>query len=74
MGWRSCSATAERTALAVVPGVSDIVAEDGRLTCRLEGDVGPFLAAIAGSTVHDLTIEPASLEDAFLEYYAEDLA
>ena len=57
-----------------VAGVSDVVATDGRLTCRLEGDVGPFLAAIAGSTVHDLTIEPASLEEAFLEYYAEDTA
>jgi beta-exotoxin I transport system ATP-binding protein len=57
-----------------VAGVSDVVANDGRLTCRLEGDVGPFLEAIAGSTVHDLTIEPASLEEAFLEYYAEDTA
>src|SRR5262245_59071576 len=60
--------------LEAVPGGRDVVATDGRLTCRLEGDVGPFLAAIAGSTVHDLTIEPASLEEAFLEYYAEDLA
>ncbi len=57
-----------------VPGVTDLVVEAGRLTCRLAGDVGPFLAAIAGTTVHDLTIEPASLEEAFLEYYAEDVA
>ena len=61
-------------ALDTVPGVTDLVVEPGRLTCRLAGDVGPFLAAIAGTTVHDLTIEPASLEEAFLEYYAEDVA
>ena len=44
-----------------------------RLTCGLEGDVAPFLAAIAFAKIHDLTIEPTSLEDAFLEFYADDL-
>jgi ABC-2 type transport system ATP-binding protein len=52
-----------------VPGVSDVRTGEGWLACRLEGDVGPFLAAIAGSAVHDLTIEPARLEEAFLEFY-----
>ena len=61
-------------ALEGVAGVSDIVVEGDRLTCRLAGEVGPFLAAIAGTTVRDLTIEPASLEEAFLEYYADDAA
>jgi ABC-2 type transport system ATP-binding protein len=61
-------------ALDGVSGVTDLVVEPHRLTCRLAGDVGPFLAAIAGTTVRDLTIEPASLEEAFLEYYAEDVA
>jgi hypothetical protein len=42
------------------------------LRCDLEGDVGPFLAALTGHTVRDLTIEPARLEEAFLEYYAPD--
>jgi beta-exotoxin I transport system ATP-binding protein len=60
-------------ALAGVPGVTDIVTGDGLLTCRLEGDVGPFLRAIAGSAIHDLTIEPARLEEAFLEFYESDL-
>ncbi len=41
-------------------------------TCRLEGDVGPFLAAIAGSAISDLTIEPARLEEAFLEFYENE--
>ncbi len=58
--------------LAGVPGVADVVALDGHLRCTLEGDVRPFLAAIAGSGVTDLTIEPARLEDAFLELYADD--
>jgi ABC-2 type transport system ATP-binding protein len=55
-----------------VPGVSAITAgTDGRLACRLEGDVGPFLAAIRSAAIVDLTIEPAHLEEAFLELYHE---
>ncbi len=54
-----------------VPGVSSIEAADGRLTCRVEGDMRPFLAAIATTAIVDLTIEPAHLEDAFLEFYGE---
>ena len=52
-----------------VPGVSSVESTEGRLTCRVEGDVRPFLAAIAGAPILDLTIEPARLEDAFLEFY-----
>ena len=59
--------------LAGIAGVSDLAVGDGWLTCRLEGDVGPFLAAIAGSVIHDLTIEPARLEEAFLEFYEADV-
>jgi ABC-2 type transport system ATP-binding protein len=44
---------------------------DGRLTCQLEGDVGPFLAALVNTRVVDLTIEPAHLEEAFLELYED---
>jgi ABC-2 type transport system ATP-binding protein len=58
--------------LAAVPGVSGIATHDGLLTCQLEGDVGPFLAAIAGLPVVDLTIEPARLEEAFLEFYQDE--
>jgi ABC-2 type transport system ATP-binding protein len=55
-----------------VPGVSGVkVLADGRITCQLDGDVGPFLAAIAGHRVTDLTIEPAHLEEAFLELYED---
>ena len=54
-----------------VSGVSNIESRDGRLTCGIDGDIGPFLAAISGSRVTDLTIEPARLEEAFLEFYGE---
>src|SRR5215213_3899151 len=54
-----------------VPGVSSVEATGGRLTCRIEGDMRPFLAAIAAATIVDLTIEPAHLEEAFLEFYEE---
>jgi ABC-2 type transport system ATP-binding protein len=52
-----------------VAGVGNVRLAEGRITCDLDGDVGPFLAALAGSTVTDLAIEPASLEEAFLEFY-----
>ncbi|MDP9483077.1 MAG: ABC transporter ATP-binding protein [Chloroflexota bacterium] len=53
-----------------VPGVAGLVAsEDGRITFQLDGEVGPFLAAIRDARVIDLTIEPAHLEEAFLELY-----
>jgi ABC-2 type transport system ATP-binding protein len=52
-----------------VQGVTDVVLAEGRLDCTLEGDPRPFLAAIAGAEVLDLTIEAARLEDAFLELY-----
>ena len=54
-----------------VPGVSGIEIAEGRLTCRVAGDMRAFLEAIATATIVDLTIEPAHLEDAFLEFYEE---
>jgi ABC-2 type transport system ATP-binding protein len=55
--------------LDTVPGVSAVERRDGHLRCRVEGNIGPFLAAIANAGVEDLTIEPARLEEAFLELY-----
>ena len=60
--------------LSAVPGISGMAIHDSLLTCQLEGDVGPFLAALAGVSVVDLTIEPAHLEEAFLEFYESDEA
>ncbi|HWH36856.1 MAG TPA: ABC transporter ATP-binding protein [Candidatus Limnocylindrales bacterium] len=54
-----------------VAGVSAIQLRDSLLTCRLEGDVGQFVAALRDVRVVDLTIEPARLEEAFLEFYAD---
>jgi hypothetical protein len=34
--------------------------------------VAPFVRAVASPSLADLTIEPATLEEAFLEYYADD--
>ena len=60
--------------LTGVAGVSAIEStDDGRLSCQLEGDVRPFLAAIRSSEIIDLTIEPAHLEEAFLELYHDEL-
>ena len=58
--------------LAAVPGVSGFAVHDGLLTCELEGSVGPFLRAIRDVDAIDLTIEPAHLEEAFLEFYEGD--
>ena len=55
-----------------VPGVSDVTIRDGYLTCQLEGDVGPFLRVVGPGPVADLVIEPAHLEEAFLEFYSQD--
>jgi ABC-2 type transport system ATP-binding protein len=52
-----------------VPGVSAVVRIGDRMTCRLEGDMQPFLAAIAAAGVADVIIEPARLEEVFLEHY-----
>ena len=56
--------------LADVHGVSAVVVDGSRLTCDLEGDPKPLLAVIATLPVTDLLIEPARLEDAFLELYS----
>ncbi len=58
--------------LGRVPGVSDLEVGEDVLSCQLEGDPEPFLFAIRGSRVRDLLIEPARLEDTFMEYYTQD--
>jgi ABC-2 type transport system ATP-binding protein len=56
--------------LSSIPGVSELVVDGDTLTCSLEGDPRPFLAAIAAAPVADVVIEAARLEEAFLELYA----
>ncbi len=58
--------------LAHVPGISELALREGVLTCQLEGDPSAFVEALQGSRIDDLLIEPARLEEAFMEYYAEE--
>jgi ABC-2 type transport system ATP-binding protein len=58
--------------LSGVPGLTDVVAEGDRISATLLGDVVPFVRAVASPALVDLTIEPARLEEAFLEYYADE--
>jgi hypothetical protein len=48
------------------------VVDADRATATLSGQVASFVRAIASPNLADLTIEPASLEEAFLEYYADE--
>ena len=45
---------------------------EGVLPCQLEGDPAPLISALQGVGIRDLLIEPARLEEAFMDYYAED--
>ena len=56
--------------LSDVPGVGNVVVQGDRVTATLQGDVAPFVRAVASPALEDLLIEPARLEEAFLEFYA----
>ena len=58
--------------LSSVPGLADVKVDGDRLSATLLGEVAPFVRAVASPMLVDLTIEPARLEEAFLEFYAED--
>jgi len=60
--------------LSEVPGLADVVTKGDRIEATLLGEVAGFVRAIASPSLEDLTIEPARLEEAFLEYYAGDEA
>jgi ABC-2 type transport system ATP-binding protein len=60
--------------LAGIDGVAGLEVGEGTLACALAGDPRAFLDAIRGTAVTDLVIEPARLEDAFLELYAGEEA
>jgi ABC-2 type transport system ATP-binding protein len=60
--------------LSEVPGLSDVSVDGDRVTGTLLGEVAPFVRAVASPSLADLIIEPARLEEAFLEYYADEPA
>jgi len=55
-----------------LPGLEDAEVDGNRMIGTLSGEVAGFVRAIASPNLEDLTIEPASLEEAFLEYYAAE--
>jgi ABC-2 type transport system ATP-binding protein len=57
-----------------LPGLEDVTVNGDRLFGTLSGDVSAFVRSVASPSLEDLTIEPASLEEAFLEYYADEVA
>ncbi len=57
---------------ATLPGLEDVQVDGNRLIGTLSGEVAGFIRSIASPNLEDLTIEPASLEEAFLEYYAAE--
>jgi ABC-2 type transport system ATP-binding protein len=58
--------------LPSLPGLEDVQIHGNRMHGTLTGAVAEFVRAIASPSLEDLTIEPASLEEAFLEYYADE--
>jgi ABC-2 type transport system ATP-binding protein len=60
--------------LSSLPGLEDVQVDGSRVIGTLSGEVAGFVRAIASPNLEDLTIEPASLEEAFLEYYAPEEA
>ena len=63
--WRGAAPTS-------LPGLEEVQVDGSRLTGMLSGEISEFVRAVASPSLDDLTIEPASLEEAFLEYYATE--
>jgi len=57
---------------ASLPGLEDVQLDGNRIIGMLSGEVAGFVRSIASPNLDDLIIEPASLEEAFLEYYASE--
>jgi ABC-2 type transport system ATP-binding protein len=62
-------------ALAALPGLHDLHAADGHVTCAVDDAALPeVLAAIARLRPLSLTANPPSLEELFLSHYGDELA
>jgi ABC-2 type transport system ATP-binding protein len=57
--------------LGAIPGVSDLFAEDGRVSFHVSGDLDAVVKAISRHTVADLELAHPTLEEVFLTYYEE---
>ncbi|HYM96610.1 MAG TPA: ABC transporter ATP-binding protein [Candidatus Sulfotelmatobacter sp.] len=58
------------TALARLPGVSEVSVDDHRLRCTVRGPFAPLVAALDEAKVLELDSEELSLEELFLATYA----
>lgn len=52
-----------------LPGVEIVHANDHGLTLKISGDIQPLLEVVAKSKPHDVTINHATLEEHFMEFY-----
>ncbi|HEV2107979.1 MAG TPA: ABC transporter ATP-binding protein, partial [Thermomicrobiales bacterium] len=60
--------------LLELPHMSVLDRQDGHIRIAMDGDLNPLLRVLASSDVEDLTVEPPSLEDAFMAFYEPDRA
>src|SRR5262249_19812437 len=65
----SFAGAAPAEAFAALPGVENLEARDGRLTCTVRGELDPLIKAAAGYTVTNFISHEPSLEELFLTYY-----
>lgn len=69
----SVTTDARADAIRALPGVHDLVAEDGTLRFGAEPSaVAGVIAALDGHRVEALTVEPPSLEELFLRHYGRE--
>jgi ABC-2 type transport system ATP-binding protein len=52
-----------------MPGVTNLLMENGTLQFFFKGDINTVLKKISGTKVADVTIEEPTLEEIFMHYY-----
>ena len=73
VGIAGASISSVQAAFAGIPQLSQLVVNDEdrvRVEATLEGDIDPFVKAIAGFTVSDLAVEEPDLEQSVLRLYS----
>ena len=66
------AAPVEAAEFGRLPGVSELVAQDNRVSFKIEGDVDPVVKAAARHAVRDLEVTRPSLEEVFLTFYGRE--
>jgi len=61
----------DRTAIARLPGVSDVVVDDRHVRCSVRGSFGPLLAALGSAAVREIDSRELSLEELFIAEYGD---